>query len=79
MIIIKNVKLFTLDVNHKCHWSKLPKLEEIMHENILSFSYGADLRGADLKGKNKNTLNNLTIIDFCIFDRFGSHNRQTTF
>jgi len=50
MIFIKNVKLFTLNIEHKCHWSNLPKLVKIMKEQRLSFPYGADLRGADLYG-----------------------------
>ena len=50
MIFIKNVKLFTLNIEHKCHWSTLPKLVKIMKEQRLSFPYGADLYGADLRG-----------------------------
>ncbi len=50
MIFIKNVKLFTLNIRHKCHWSKLPKLIKIMREQCLSFPSGANLCGANLCG-----------------------------
>ena len=62
MIYIKNLKIFTCNINESFHWSKLPKLKEKMREEYINFPFcadlsradlrGADLRGADLRGAN---------------------------
>ena len=83
MIFIKNLKIFTVNVNCKYHWAKLPKMIQIMQESFLRFPCFANLEGANLRGANlrgaKNKTEKLTIIDFCIFERFGSQNRTTYF
>ena len=66
MIFIKNFTVFKCDISKKYHWSKLPRLIEIMRKDSLNLRganlrgadlrgadlYGADLRGADLRGAN---------------------------
>jgi hypothetical protein len=49
MIFIKNFTIFKCSITKKYHWSKLPKLIEVMRKNVLNLR-GADLRGADLYG-----------------------------
>jgi uncharacterized protein YjbI with pentapeptide repeats len=56
MIIIKNLKLFTVNVNCKYHWSKLNRFKSIMANKKIDLSYAnlssADLRYADLRYAN---------------------------
>lgn len=52
MIIIKNLKVFNCSINESFHWSKLPKLKEVMRNNRLIFLSGSDLRWSDLSGSN---------------------------
>ena len=49
-IEIKNTKIFTVSIDCKYHWSKLPKFIEFLKNNYINFKYGADLRGAYLRG-----------------------------
>ena len=46
---IKNTKIFTVNINCKYHWRKLPKFIKFMRENYLNFKFNADLSGADLR------------------------------
>lgn len=57
MIEIKNVKIFNCNIAKNYHWSNLPRLREIMTNEVMKFLCGADLcnanlRGADLCGAN---------------------------
>lgn len=52
MIEIKNVKIFNCNIAKNYHWSNLPRLREIMTNEVMIFLYGANLRGADLCGAN---------------------------
>ena len=47
---IKSTKVFTVDINCKYHWSKLPKFIKFLRENYINFKWGADLSDADLSG-----------------------------
>ena len=93
-ITIKNTKIFTVSVNCKYHWSKLPKFIEFLKNNFISFKWGADLRGAylkgadltgadlrgaDLTGADKNTPEKIKILDFMSVQGLGSQDRQTLF
>ena len=49
-IEIKNTEIFTVDIDCKYHWSKLPKFIEFLRTNYIKFRYGADLTGAYLTG-----------------------------
>ena len=51
MIKIKNCKIFTVDINKSYHWSKLPKLKELMSKKYL------DLQEANLSGANLSEAN----------------------
>ena len=51
MIYIKNFTIFKCSRKEKYHWSKLPKLIEIMRKEFLNLR-GANLRGANLYGAN---------------------------
>ncbi len=48
MINIKNFTIFKCDINESFHWSKLPKLKQLMSKNIFNLS-SADLRYANLR------------------------------
>ena len=50
-IRIKNPRIFTVSRDCKYHWSKLPRMIEIMKSSILDFS-GANLIGANLSDAN---------------------------
>jgi len=50
MIIIKNLKIFTVNVNCKYHWSNLPKFINKMKTNKIKLPFRANLQEADFRG-----------------------------
>jgi hypothetical protein len=49
MIYIKNLKIFNCSITESFHWSKLPKMKELMSKKRLYFYSSANLRSADLR------------------------------
>lgn len=89
MINIKNLKVFNCSISDSFHWSKLPKLKQIMEDEILNFPYSADLRSADLSSADLSSANlssaklkpidnkEVIVEDFMTVQGLGSCNRQT--
>ena len=88
MINIKNFTIFKCSINKSFHWSKLPKLKQLMYRERFNLRYAdlrsanlsyADLRYADLSSAILKPIDNKDVIieDFMSVCGLGSQNRQT--